>query len=78
MSIPATCAGVERLCNSARNLCYYCRGSLNSETICDFILFMCTTRFDEQRLILQEYLMEHEMAASAKALPDALLRRYQR
>ncbi|OJJ83726.1 uncharacterized protein ASPGLDRAFT_47396, partial [Aspergillus glaucus CBS 516.65] len=32
---------------------------------------MCTTRFDikeEQRLILQEYLLDHEMAASAEAL----------
>ncbi|CAG8397921.1 unnamed protein product [Penicillium salamii] len=32
---------------------------------------MCTTRFDlkeEQQLILHEYLMDHEMAASAEAL----------
>lgn len=32
---------------------------------------MCTTRFDikeEQRLILQEYLSDHEIAASAEAL----------
>jgi hAT family dimerisation domain. len=71
MSIPATGAGVERLFNSARDICHYRRGSLNPETIRDIMLYMCTTRFDlkeEQRLILQEYLMDHEMAASAEAL----------
>jgi hypothetical protein len=71
MSIPATGAGVERLFNSARDVCHYCRGSLNPETIRDIMLYMCTTRFDikeEQRLILQEYLLDHEMAASAEAL----------
>lgn len=71
MSIPATGAGVERLFNSARDICHYRRGSLNPETIRDIMLYMCTTRFDlkeEQRLILQGYLMDHEMAASAEAL----------
>lgn len=71
MSIPATGAGVERLFNSARDVCHYHRGSLNPETVRDIMLYMCTTRFDikeEQRLILQEYLLDHEMAASAEAL----------
>ncbi|OQD74460.1 hypothetical protein PENANT_c174G02644 [Penicillium antarcticum] len=52
MSIPATGAGVE-------------------QTIRDIMLYMCTTRFDikeEQRLVLQEYLSDHEIAASAEAL----------
>jgi hypothetical protein len=71
MSIPATGAGVERLFNSARDVCHYRRGSLNPESIRDIMLYMCTTRFDikeEQRLILQEYLSDHEIAASAEAL----------
>ena len=72
MSIPATGAGVERLFNSARDVCHYRRGSLNPETIRDIMLYMCTTRFDikeEQRLILQEYdILDHEMAVSAEAL----------
>ncbi|KAJ5742120.1 hypothetical protein N7533_011529 [Penicillium manginii] len=71
MSIPATGAGVERLFNSARDVCHYRRGSLNPETIRDIMLYMCTTKFDieeEQRLILQEYLLDHEIAASAEAL----------
>ncbi|KAJ5033214.1 hypothetical protein NUH16_003130 [Penicillium rubens] len=71
MSIPATGAGVERLFNSARDICHYRRGSLNPETIRDIMLYMCTTRFDikeEQRLILQEYLLDYEIAASTEAL----------
>lgn len=71
MSIPATGAGVERLFNSARDVCHYRRGSLNPETVRDIMLYMCTTRFDikeEQRLILQEYLLDHEIAASTEAL----------
>lgn len=71
MSIPATGAGVERLFNSARDVCHYRRGSLNPETIRDIMLYMCTTRFDmkeEQRLVLQEYLLEQEIAASAEEL----------
>lgn len=71
MSIPATGAGVERLVNSARDICHYRRGSLNPETIRDIMLYMCTTRFDmkeEQRLILQEYLSEQDIAASIEEL----------
>ncbi|OQE11262.1 hypothetical protein PENFLA_c075G05799 [Penicillium flavigenum] len=71
MSIPATSAGVERLFNSTRDICHYRRGSLNPETIRDIMLYMCITRFDlkeEQRLILQEYLMDYKMVASAEAL----------
>ncbi|KAJ5365267.1 hypothetical protein N7517_008153 [Penicillium concentricum] len=37
----------------------------------DIMLYMCTTRFDikeEQRLILQEYLSDYEIAASTEAL----------
>ncbi|KAF3394527.1 hypothetical protein F1880_004639, partial [Penicillium rolfsii] len=38
MSIPATRAGVERLFNSARDICYYRRGSLKPKTIRDIML----------------------------------------
>lgn len=70
MSIPATGAGVERLFNSARDICHYRRGSLKPKTIQDIMMFMCTTRFDlqeNQRLILQEYLTSQEIAASTEA-----------
>ncbi|KAI9036657.1 uncharacterized protein KD926_001611 [Aspergillus affinis] len=40
MSILATGAGVERLFNFAQDVCYYCRGSLNLETVRDIMLYM--------------------------------------
>jgi hypothetical protein len=46
MSILATSAGVKRLFNSARDVCYYRPGSLNLETVRDIILYLYTTRFD--------------------------------
>lgn len=70
MSIPATGAGVERLFNSARDICYNRRGSLKPKTIRDIMLWMCTTRFDLQerkRLMLQEYLSHQEIAAMTEA-----------
>ncbi|KAF9882542.1 hypothetical protein FE257_007499, partial [Aspergillus nanangensis] len=39
LSIPATGAGVERLFNSARDICHYRRGSLNATTIQDLMMF---------------------------------------
>ena len=45
-SIPATGAGVERLFNSARDICRYRRGSLNATTIQDIMMFRCLTNFD--------------------------------
>jgi hypothetical protein len=46
MSILATSAGVKRLFNSAQDVYYYRRGSLNLETIRDIMLYLCTIRFD--------------------------------
>jgi hypothetical protein len=46
LSVPATGAGVERLFNSARDVCHYRRGSLKPETIRDLMMFMCTSKFD--------------------------------
>lgn len=46
LSIPATGAGVERLFNSARDICHYQRGQLNSATIQDIMMFRCKSRFE--------------------------------
>ncbi|KAJ5264775.1 hypothetical protein N7505_007568 [Penicillium chrysogenum] len=46
LSIPATGAGVERLFNTARDICHYRRGRLRSETIEELMLFLCATRFN--------------------------------
>ena len=45
-SIPATGAGVERLFNSARDICHYRRGSLHATTIQDIMMFRCLSKFD--------------------------------
>lgn len=46
LAIPATGAGVERLFNTARDICHYRRGSLKSQTIEELMLYLCTSRFD--------------------------------
>lgn len=46
LSIPATGAGVERLFNTARDICHYRRGRMKSETIQELMMFLCTSRFD--------------------------------
>jgi hypothetical protein len=46
LAIPATGAGVERLFNTARDICHYRRGSLKSHTIEELMLYLCTSRFD--------------------------------
>jgi hypothetical protein len=66
LSIPATGAGVERLFNSARDICHYRRGSLNAKTIQDLMMFMCTSRFEieeEQLAFVNEYLSNEEIQA---------------
>ncbi|KAJ5249388.1 hypothetical protein N7524_011704, partial [Penicillium chrysogenum] len=44
--IPATGVGVERLFNTARDICHYRRGRMKSETIEELMLFLCSSRFD--------------------------------
>lgn len=69
LSIPATGAGVERLFNSARDVCHDRRGSLSPRTIRDLMLFMCTSRFDikeEQRAMIGEYLSYEEIQADGE------------
>ncbi|CEJ62588.1 hypothetical protein PMG11_11085 [Penicillium brasilianum] len=46
LSVPATGAGVERLFNTARDICHYRRGRMKSETIQELMMFLCTSRFD--------------------------------
>jgi uncharacterized Zn finger protein (UPF0148 family) len=67
LSIPAIGAGVERLFNSARDVCHYRRGSLNPSTIQDLMMFMCTSRFEIEegrRALINEYLSHEEIQAS--------------
>jgi hypothetical protein len=67
LTTPATGSGVERLFNSARDICHYRRGSLKPETIKDFMMFMCTSRFDiesEQLTFVDEYLTAQEIQAA--------------
>ncbi|KGO49341.1 hypothetical protein PEX2_052280 [Penicillium expansum] len=69
LSIPATGAGVERLFNSARDICHYRRGSLNPTTIQDLMIFMCTSRLDfedEHRAMSNEYLSCEEIQAASE------------
>ncbi|OQE11278.1 hypothetical protein PENFLA_c074G04571 [Penicillium flavigenum] len=59
LSVPATGSGVERLFNTARDICHYRRGSLESKTIQDLMMYLCTSRFDiesEQHAFIEEYL----------------------
>ncbi|OQD74718.1 hypothetical protein PENANT_c168G01573 [Penicillium antarcticum] len=67
LSIPASGAGVERLFNSARDVCHYRRGSLQPQTISDLMMYMCTSRFEiheEERMMLSEYLSAQEIQAA--------------
>ncbi|EED18125.1 hypothetical protein TSTA_118890 [Talaromyces stipitatus ATCC 10500] len=64
LTVPATGSGVERLFNSARDICHYCRGSLKSRTIQDLVIFMCTSRLEiesEQLALLEEYISTQEI-----------------
>lgn len=67
LSIPATGAGVERLFNTARDICHYRRGRLNATTIQELMMFLCTSRFDiqeEQYTFLQEFFSRDEIEAA--------------
>ncbi|KAJ5292123.1 hypothetical protein N7478_001374 [Penicillium angulare] len=62
LSVPATGAGVERLFNSARDICHYRRGSLHETTIQDLMMYMCSEKLtlEEQQLTRLEKPMEGE------------------
>lgn len=62
-SIPATGAGVDCLFNSARDICYYRRGSLNATTIQDLMMFRCISKFDlkdQEELDTEDIIMTPE------------------
>jgi hypothetical protein len=66
LSIPASGAGVERLFNTARDVCHYRRGSLNATTIQELMLYRCTTQFEVEEdgiAFRKEYLSEGEIEA---------------
>ncbi|KAJ5438355.1 uncharacterized protein N7458_009353 [Penicillium daleae] len=66
LSIPSTGAGVERLFNTARDVCHYRRGSLNATTIQELMLYRCTTQFEVEEdgiAFRKEYLSEGEIEA---------------
>jgi hypothetical protein len=66
LSIPATGAGVERLFNTARDICHYRRGRMKSETIEELMMFLYTSRLDlkeQQRKELEKYFSLDEIKA---------------
>lgn len=67
LSVPATGAGVERLFNTARDICHYRRGRLNATTIQELMMFLCTSKFEieeEQAAFLQEFFSRDEIEAA--------------
>jgi hypothetical protein len=72
LSFPATGAGVERLFNTARDICHYRRGRMKSQTIEELMMFLCTSRFDmeEQEAKLLEKFFSHEEMEAAKEEKD--------
>lgn len=74
LSIPATGAGVERLFNTARDICHYRRGRLNATTIQELMMFLCTVRFDmqeEQFTFLKEFFSRDEIEAANEEREDS-------
>jgi hypothetical protein len=64
LSVPATGAGVERLFNTAWDLCHYRRGRMKSETVEELMMFLCTIRFDleqQEAEHLKEYFTRDEI-----------------
>lgn len=67
LSFPATGAGVERLFNTARDICHYRRGRIKAETVEDLMMFLCTSRFDmeeQEADILKEFFSQSEIEAT--------------
>ncbi|KAJ5861936.1 HAT dimerization [Penicillium soppii] len=73
LSIPTTGASVERLFNTARDACHYRRGSLNSTTIQDIMMFRCTSRFDVKTEEYKEVLLSLEAVRAADEQSEAHL-----
>jgi hypothetical protein len=69
LSVPATGTGVERLFNSARDICHYRQGSLHEATIQDLMMYMCSEKLtlEGEQITRLEKPMESE---SQEALED--------
>ena len=78
LSVPATGAGVERLFNTAHDICHYHQGRLNSSTIQELMIFLCTLNFDiqeEQLIFLKNFLSQNKIKAlkeEQEATPDPI------
>lgn len=72
-SIPATGAGVERLFNSARDICHYRRGSLNPTTIQDIMMFRCISSFEVENEELHDTALTQEESEEANEHREAQL-----
>ncbi|KAJ5814468.1 uncharacterized protein N7503_001218 [Penicillium pulvis] len=76
-SIPATGAGVERLFNTARDICHYRRGRLSTSTIKDLMVYNRTIKFDmdtEELSQLVEALKIKEEAGSKDSETRVILK----
>ena len=65
LSTPASRAGVEQLFNCAHDICHYCQGQLNPETISELMLYLFASKFDLQQSeleIIKDYLSDGEAA----------------
>ena len=72
--MPVSGAGIKRLFNTARDICYYCRGRLNTITIQELIIFLCTSRFDiqeEQFKFLKEFFSYDKIEAANEERDDS-------
>ncbi|OQD95763.1 hypothetical protein PENVUL_c105G07924 [Penicillium vulpinum] len=75
LAIPATGAGVERLFNTARDICHYRRGRMKAETIEELMLFLCTSRFDlelHKAKELERFFSLNEIEALSEEKDDRL------
>jgi hypothetical protein len=77
LSILATGAGVERLLNTARDICHYRRGRIKSKTIEELMIFLCTSKFDlemeEAKQLEKFYSLEEIQALREKREKRSLM-----
>lgn len=69
LTTPTSSSSVERLFNSARDICHYRRGSLKSKTIQNLILFIYTTKFNiksKQLSLINNYLTTQKTQTAKK------------
>ena len=75
LSFPATGAGVERLFNTARDICHYRRGRMKSETVEALMMFLCTTKFDmeeQEATLLEKFFSQDELEAAKEEREEKL------